>query len=773
MATLIRERTASVERPITLGDLRDVFRRRRRVVLTCLAVCVSIALAICIFGTRRYEASGEIQVQKESADGLGLDNMMGGSESDSDALEANITLQTQADLLQSDTLALRVIDALQLERTPDFQPHFDPLGWMAGLVSPDIIPDPVGAPLEESPHRRTRALKVFSSRLTVKVVSGARLIEIRFLSPDPKLAAEVVNQLMRGLAEYTFQTRFAATTEASTWLTGQLSDLKKQAEVLQGRVIALQRQSGVVSLGAQDDQGREQGYSVVVDRLRQAANTLSQATSNRILKGAVYKIVQSGDAELISGLSANGIVNGSPTMNTSLGLIQTLRLQEAALRGQITEDEEKYGAAYPRLAEAKANLAGLDGALRDEVHRVGERAKNDYAVAQHAEDDSRREFTAEKREADRLNDKEIEYAIVRQEADESRGLYEDLLKRLKEAGVLQGLRSSNITVVDPGRIPSRPRQPNIPLYLGISLGAGLFLGTCGALIADSTDDTIQSVEQIECVPEMVPLGVLPDLEQRGRYGRQMRAMLTGAGSPPSEVEGLAIIAHPGSAYAEALRALRTALLPVKSSHAPQVLLVTSSVAGEGKSFLSANLAAVLAQGGQRVLLIDADLHKPSLGESLGRVSRLGLSQYLCDDHQLEDIIEVACLPRLHLLTSGPVPRYPADLLASTRMREGLQRWRERYDFVVVDSPPVLPLTDPVVLARLADLTLLVARLGITSRLSLARSHRILRAQSAQNQIGVVITGVAQDSFFHSDYYGYSGRTTYPGLQGGTHASGEC
>ena len=364
MTTLTRQRSASAERPLTLGDLRDIFRRRRRVVFGCVAVCVLLAVAICTFSTRRYEATGEIQVQKESADGLGLDNMMGGGEADSDALEANITLQTQADLLQSDSLALRVIDALQLERTADFQPRFDPLGWMTGLVSPDSITDAAGATLEESPRRRSHALKVFSSRLTVKVVSGARLIEIRFLNPDPKLAAAVVNQLMHGLAEYTFQTRFAATTEASTWLTGQLSDLKKQAEVLQGRVIALQRQSGVVSLGT------DQAYSVIVDRLRQATGTLSDATSNRILKGAVYKIVQSGDAELISGLSANGIVNGSPTMNTSLGLIQTLWLQEAALRGQIAQDEEKYGAAYPRLVEAKASLAGLDSALRDEVHRV-------------------------------------------------------------------------------------------------------------------------------------------------------------------------------------------------------------------------------------------------------------------------------------------------------------------------------------------------------------------------------------------------------------------
>ena len=144
------------------------------------------------------------------------------------------------------------------------------------------------------------------------------------------------------------------------------------------------------------------------------------------------------------------------------------------------------------LRKRKPTLAGIDRALHAEVRRVAERSSNDYAVARRAEEESRREFAQEKREADRLNDKAIEYAIVRQEAEDSRGLYEDLLKRLKEAGVLQGLRSSNITVVDPGRTPSRPTQPNVPLYLGLSLGAGLFLGTCGALVTDSIDDKIQS-----------------------------------------------------------------------------------------------------------------------------------------------------------------------------------------------------------------------------------------------------------------------------------------
>lgn len=759
------------ERPLTLGDLRHIFRRRRRILAWGVGVCFAIAFVACVLSTRRYQATGQIQVQKDSADALGLDSMMGGAEGASDALDANITLQTQADLLQSDTLALKVIDELHLEQSSDFRPGFNPLGPLLRIFAADGAKEPAGLSLEDSPVRRTRALKVFRSHLTVSVVSGTRLIDIHYLSADPELAGAVVNQLMHGLVEFTFQTRFTATNDASVWLTGQLSDLKKQAEALQARVIALQRQSGVVSMGVQDAQGRDQAYSVVVDRLQQATATLSQATSNRILKGAVFKIVESGDAELISGLSANGIVNGSQTMTSSLGLIQGLRIQEATLQGQIAQDETKYGPAYPRLGESRANLAGLDHSIRDEVGRVAARAKNDFEVARHAEDESRKEFDAEKRQADSLNDKAIEFAIVRQEAEDSRGLYEDLLKRLKEAGVLQGLRSSNITVVDPGRTPSRPKQPNVPVYLSVSLVAGLFLGSCAALIADSVDDKIQAVEEIERDLELVPMGILPHLGEPRWYGGHGKTALARGKGPDTGVNSLAIFADPNSPYTEALRGLRTALLLAKSSMPPQLLLVTSSVAGEGKSILSANLAAVLAQGGKRVLLIDADLHKPSLAAKLGLDSTTGLSEFLTDELRLEHIVEVPRLPKLHVLTSGPIPPFPADLLASPRMEEGINRWRQYYDFIVVDSPPVLLVTDAVILANLADATLLVARYGMTNRLSLARSHRTIKDQSTQDRVGVVLNGVSRGSSFHYEYYGHSGTMKYPAIEKARRADG--
>ena len=216
-------------------------------ILGAVGLCLLAAIAYCATTTRLYKATSQVQVQKDSADGLGLDNTNNGA--NSDALDANITLQTQAQVLQSDSLALQVVKQLNLEENKDFKPKWSPIGWVLGLVAPSGVKDPSNASLDDSPGRRTRVLKVFESRLQVKPVSGTRVIEMSYLNPDPKVAAQVVNSLVQGLIEYNFETRHNATQAVSGWLSTQLADLRKQSEDLQAKVVGLQHDSGVFSLG--------------------------------------------------------------------------------------------------------------------------------------------------------------------------------------------------------------------------------------------------------------------------------------------------------------------------------------------------------------------------------------------------------------------------------------------------------------------------------------------------------------------------------------------
>lgn len=409
---------SQLAKELTLRDLLTIYERRRKIVITVVISIFALAAAYCAVCTRRYEATGIVQLQKDNSDAMGLDSLMsnaaGGA---SDALDANIDLQTQANILQSDTLAIRTINSLRMEDTYDFKPHINPLGRIVGIFSGagKAVDIPVEN-LENSPLRRQRALKTFSNNLKVKPVSGTRLIEISYTAPDPELAAAVVNTLTKELSDYTFQTRFDATNAASKWLSDQMGDLRKNSEELQAKVVNLQRESGVYSIGTSDAQGHEQAYSGVLDRLQQSTAALTAAEQNRILKGAIAHAAETGDAETLSGLAGNGMVSSSQAASSSLSLLQGLRQQEATQQAALQEAEAKFGPSYPKLAELRGNIAGLDWSIRQEVRRIRERAKSDYAVAVQTESNTRAQYTEAKKQADVLNNKAIDYTIAREEA---------------------------------------------------------------------------------------------------------------------------------------------------------------------------------------------------------------------------------------------------------------------------------------------------------------------------------------------------------------------
>ena len=728
-----------VEKELTVKDLWSACSRQRGFILAVMGVCLLVTIAYCATATRLYKATSQVQVQKDSADGLGLANANGGAAGDADALDANITLQTQAEVLQSDSLALRVIKQLNLEQNQDFKSKWSPVSWVLGLVAPSGVKDPSNASLEDSPGRRTHLVKVFEGRLTVKPVSGTRLIEVSYLNPDPKVAANVVNSLVEGLIEYNFETRHTATQAVSGWLSTQLGDLRKQSEDLQAKVVELQHDSGVYSLGQVDNQGHEQVYTPVLDRLQQSTSQVAQAQSARIMKGAVYEAVKSGDAELISGLSGSAMAAASPGVANSLTLIQNLRQQEAAAQAQVDTMSAKFGPGYPKLTEATAILTGVQKSIKEESARIANRAKNDYKIAESVENNARAEFNDEKQQANALNSKAIEYEMTRQEAQQSRTVYQNLLSKLKEADVLAGLHSSNITMVDPARPAARPAKPNVLLFLAASICGGMFLGVCGALVRESSDTKIQDLPALEAYIGEAPYAVLPRDKEQGLMKEPLAPGIVST-----------------TAYTEAVRSLRTSIMRESMSRPPQIILVTSSVPGEGKSKLSSNLAVLLAQQNKRVLLVDGDLRTPTLHQRFNLPTSAGLTSVLGSD---ENYIGTAVLPAasvmrgLDVMTAGPMSRYPSELLASERMAKLVEQWRHDYDFVVVDGAPVLPVTDSVILSTYADLSLVVARHRITERQSLERTYSILQAQGTR-KIALVLNCVEPSSRTYFDYYGY-------------------
>jgi capsular exopolysaccharide synthesis family protein len=360
-------------------------------------------------------------------------------------------------------------------------------------------------------------------------------------------------------------------------------------------------------------------------------------------------------------------------------------------------------------------------------------------VAEQTEAKTRRDFDADKSEAEALNNKTIEYQMARQEADQTRTLYDDMLRHLKESGLLAGLHSTNISIVDWGKASDTPAKPVILLYLLGAILGGLVVGVVAALLRDVTDTRIQDLREIFRELGPMPLCVLP-------YQKEQAAL-------PGEItwiekSPLPALDRPQSLFVESLRSLRTSLTLSRSGAPPRSVLVTSPLAGEGKSYLSWNLAILFAQQGKQVLLCDANFRHPSLHRNLEVDTHLGLSTVLggpSPDHGASVVIPVIEVPGLFLMPAGPLPPYPAELLASRKMADLVKVWESQYDVVILDAPPVLQFTDSVVLSSMVNSVLLMARHGKTPLPALETSYRMLEEVQSTNgrKINIVVNGVRE------------------------------
>ncbi len=743
---------------LTLASVLAVFRRRRGLLLWPIAVLLAVALLASCFATRRYRATVEIQVQKQSGGAFGLESTVGGADSagsTTDSLDYNMTLQTTAGVLRSPALAVVVIEAAHLEETPEyFAPTTETAAWhIAWPWSAKL--EPLNVPLTRAPNRRYAAEKIFKSRLKVEPLAGTRLIDISYLDRDPARAARVANTIERVLADMLFQQRLTATLQGSSWLGGQLDELRSRAAEAEARAVALERGSGIF--------GADASRNVVLERLDSLNQTLTAAESNRILKQSIDQVAQSGSPEMISSLSGNSSTGSVASINNSLTLIQQLRAREAAVRAELAEGSVRYGPAYPKIAELQAELANISSSLAAETTRLGQRAHTDAEIAVREEEGARAAFEEQKRLATEQNSAVIAYQLAKQEADGSRALYEGLLAKLKQASVLEGLHAGNIALVSAAEAPplNRPASPNMPLRVAVALAAGLMVGLGSAAWKELTDESIQSPAELEAMLGAPLLAVLasskalvPARKRPQRLGAGDLALLPALHSPVP----LPMLEQKLSPFSENLRSLRTALETLPGSALPRVVLVTSSLPGEGRTTVAVNLAASLAQSGVKVLLVDADLRRPMLHFYAQQSLPQGLATALSGPEDVPVQILSPSLPKLDILCGSEIPPLPSELIGSPRFSELVERWREEYEAVIFDSPAVLPATDAVLIGRHADAVLLVARSRKTPQQAFRRGLEALRQGSSRTvPIGIVMNDVPIDSSGFREYFGYGGR----------------
>ena len=716
----------------TLREYMRVLIKRKWMVI---AMIVGIFMAVAVASLRQtpvYDAVGRIAVNKADPNLIAFKN----SAPDTDYVYEQSDLDTEVRILQSDLLALQVIRQLNLDKRPEFGGHSDQR--QANLVAD---------PLQTDSNRASALLASFHGRLRVALIPNTRIMEIHFTSTDPQLAASAVNTLADTYIKQNFQTKFESTMQASDWLSKQLVDLQMKVETSQEKLVRYQKEHEIL--------GTDEKTNIITEKLDELNKEMTMAESDRMQKEAVYRQTQSNDPEAIAAAIVSDSAAGAS--GATSGLLDKLREQQVGLRIQVAELSTQFGPSYPKIAQLNNQLKEIDRQLQSETNKAVDRLKGQYLAALQRENMLRGSFEKQKQEANKLNESAIEYSILKRDLDSNRTLYEGLLEKLKEAGVTAGLRSNNFRIIDAARVPTSPSEPNIPRNLSFALVLGVIASVGLAFLLENMDNTVRIPEQAQAISGLPSLGMIPFGSKSANHGPTGKRLALTASS---EVVETVTQVRPQSQMAESYRALRTSLLLSNLGAPPKVIMVTSARPQEGKTTTSINTAIVLAQKGVRVLLVDADLRRPSIHKTLGMGPRSVLSNVLTGSATLQQTITTSpILPNLFIMPAGTPPPNPAELLASSNMRDLLAELRQQFDHIVIDTPPTLSVTDAVVLSPRADATILVIRSGQTTKQALRRSRDILTQVNA-HVAGVLLNAVDLTSPDYYYYYEYQGKYSH-------------
>ena len=715
----------------TLREYMRVLIKRKWMVIS---VIVGIFMAVAIASLRQtpiYVAVGRIAINKADS------NLITFKDSGPvvDYYDQS-DLDTEVRILQSDLMALQVIRQLNLDKRPEF-------GGRADQKQANLVADP----LQTDSNRTSGLLGAFRGNLRVTLIPNTRIIEIHYNSTDPQLAASVVNTLAATYVEQNFKTKFESTMQASDWLSKQLVDLQMKVETSQEKLVRYQKEHEIL--------GTDEKTNIITEKLDELNREMTAAESDRMQKEAVYRQTQSSDPEVVAA-AIIADTTGSAASTVS-NLLDKLRDQQATIRIQIADLSTQFGPSYPRIAQLNNELKEIDRQLQAETEKAVDHLKGLYLAALQRENMLQGSFDKQKQEANKLNESAIEYSILKRDLDSNRTLYEGLLEKLKEAGVTAGLRSNNFRIIDAARVPTAPSEPNIPRNLSFALVLGVISGVGLAFLLENMDNTVRTPEQAQAVSALPSLGMIPLGSKSGNHGPAGKRLTLTASK---EVVETVTLVRPQSQMAESYRALRTSLLLSNLGAPPKVIMVTSARPQEGKTTTSINTAIVLAQKGVRVLLIDADLRRPSVHKTLGMGPRSGLSNVLTGSATVQQTITTSpILANLFIMPAGTPPPNPAELLASANMKDLVAELRQQFDHIVIDTPPTLSVTDAVVLSPRADATILVIRSGQTTKQALRRARDILMQVNA-HVAGVLLNAVDLTSPDYYYYYEYQGKYSH-------------
>ncbi|MGH8013680.1 MAG: GumC family protein [Candidatus Binataceae bacterium] len=754
-----------------LIDLRAywrVIRKHLRFVIGFFAAVVMLTALHVGTEAPTYTAETTIQIEPNAQQGAdSLENLI---ELEAAADNSEEYYATQCQILQSRNLAAQVIRTLGLTHNPAFAGRntspslLTQFGhgisirladWLGSApTEPSVKSDRDPGQLFTADLNGDNAavpiglVHLYLQDLKVAPVKNTSLIKISFNTPDAELSARLANAHVQAYVRQQIEMHSQSSQSAQRFLQDKLVEIKEQLQQSEAALNDYRREKGIIP-GLTSLDGKDE---VVLDRLADLSKSLTEAQ--------VAKIGLEAQTELINKHQYSSLPAVlSDTLVTSLDKqLNGLYADQAAMSNQFTPD-------YPPLARLQARIHEVQGELSTEINRVVTGIRTAYSEASEKENELQQEMDRQRKLTLKLNDSAAQYAILRRDVDTNRSLYNSILTKLKDVTLAGDMQSTNVAVISSAEVPSAPSSPNKPRAMMFAIVFGM-AGSVGLAFAlEFLDNTLKNPEDAENYLHLPNLGVVPEFKSmngKSPYGpRELPQETTSSVLPP----GRELVTSHGSysTLGEAYRNLRTALLLSRAGAPPKVTLITSAMSGEGKTVTSVNTAIMLAQMGGRTLLIDADLRRARCHRVLAVDNHLGLTEVLTGSRTFEEMVRTTEIENLSFLSSGSVPPNPTELLGSAKMVETMAQLRETYEYVVIDSSPVLPVSDSLLLSKLVDGVMIVANGSGTPRQHVKAACARLEYARAKI-LGVVLNKIKVHSagyhyYYHQDYYAYENDLT--------------
>jgi succinoglycan biosynthesis transport protein ExoP len=695
----------AIDDDVGLADIFSVIRRRISVLGGIMLSALVLAVAVLFALTPRYTAEVLVLIESQESNIVTLDSVVAGLSGDAESV------QSEAHVLRSRALADRVVQKLDLVNDLEFN---------RALSDPQADPDSVNF---SSSQEYSSLLDLFQERLQVSPQENSRVISLRFSSESPEKAANIANTLADEYIQSRLETKFEFTQRANTWLAERIKGLREKLAADEANIESMRQQYGLLE---------GNGSTLVTQELIELNTQLVMARTARAEAEARLQQTR----RLVD--SVGGVGSASEVLDSPL--IQRLREQEIEVERRVAELSSELGELHPRMVQLRAEALDLKTRIENEVNKIVTAQKNQVDVARARERSLQNSLDKLKDKVAAGNQNMVKLQALQREADASRGLLDTMLAREKETMYQQDMdfQQPDVNVFSPATIPANPSFPSKPIVFGLAVIGSLLLGLLAILVIELLDSGFRSGEQIEQFTGVPSMGFIPMVKI------------------PEDYESVAayVSARPGAAFGEAVRTLNWSLSLAFPDQPPQVVLLTSSVPGEGKTTVASSLATIQSIAGQRTLLIDADIRRPGCHRVCGVDKEPGLTNLLAEGLNVDDVLVTSEWSSLQILPAGMPTTHATNLLGSAKMSALLVELRKKFDLIVIDSPPLMAAADARLLSRYADATILAVAWGSTKRQAVKMSARQLISAGAR-LAGGLLTMVNVKK--HAQYsYGDSG-----------------